>query len=84
MALQGPDRLRDARGLPLERLVDRRVEVVDPLVHVAGPDAEVDPVGVDVRGERVASFIVAARGWAPPIPPSPAVTTRRLRRVPPK
>jgi hypothetical protein len=30
------------------------------------------------------SFIVTASGWAPPIPPSPAVTTRRPLSVPPK
>ena len=28
-------------------------------------------------------FIVIARGWAPPMPPNPAVTTSRPRREPP-
>ena len=31
-----------------------------------------------------APFIVAASGWAPPIPPRPAVTTSRPLSVPPK
>src|ERR1700690_2229118 len=30
------------------------------------------------------SFIVTARGWAPPIPPSPAAKVTRPRSVPPK
>ena len=30
------------------------------------------------------SFMVTASGWAPPMPPSPAVSVRRPRRVPPK
>ncbi len=30
------------------------------------------------------SFIVTASGCAPPMPPSPAVTTSRPRSVPPK
>ena len=29
-------------------------------------------------------FIVTASGWAPPIPPSPAVSTRRPASEPPK
>ncbi len=30
------------------------------------------------------SFIVTASGWAPPIPPNPAVSVRVPRSVPPK
>jgi len=29
-------------------------------------------------------FMVMASGWAPPMPPSPAVSTRRPARLPPK
>ena len=65
-------------ALPLERLVDRRVEVVDHHVEVARVEALLDARAIDVRRRGTSpSFIVAASGCAPPMPPRPPVTTRR-------
>ena len=73
--------LRLCGGEPLERVVER----ARALVQVAGLDAALDPLDVDLDAQRAAArSCVTASGWAPPIPPSPAVTTSRPASEPPK
>src|SRR5437868_4100743 len=40
--------------------------------------------GLTSTPRNAAPFMVAARGWAPPMPPRPAVTTNRPATLPPK
>jgi hypothetical protein len=74
------DRDPAPRRARFEGLVDGRVERIDAAVEIARLDPPLDPIRVDLGDQRRPPFSVAASGWAPPIPPSPAVTTRRPSR----
>ena len=63
--------------------VDGVVQVVGDLVEVAVLDAAVQAGRVDVDDEAGPSFIVTANGWAPPMPPQPAVRVSVPASVPP-
>jgi hypothetical protein len=52
--------------------------------QVARVEALLDARAVDVGARQTPSFMVAASGCAPPMPPSPPVTTSRPASVPPK
>ena len=63
-----------ARGRRRSR-AQRVVEIGRALVQVAGLDAALDPLrGRPRRTARSPPSIVIASGWAPPMPPRPAVT----------
>ena len=63
---------------------DGVVEVVGDLVEVAGLDASLDAGGSTSMHRATPSFIVIASGWAPPMPPSPAVSVIVPASEPPK
>ncbi len=63
--------------------LERVVEGVGPHVQVPVLDAALDGARIAVDADGDASFMVTARGWAPPMPPSPAVRVMVPARVPP-
>ena len=79
------DRARLARAPALVDARERLVERSDALVDVARGQPPLDPRRDRPRRRgRSPPFIVTASGWAPPMPPRPAVTTSRPASVPPK
>lgn len=58
------------------------IQIAGLLIDIAGTQTEVDTRLLAFNIQRTGSRQVAASGWAPPIPPRPAVSTQRPRRLP--
>ena len=80
-----PDRDRLAPLPRAEHQRERALEIVAAVLQVALAQAPLDALGIDLDDERShAPASTPASGCAPPMPPRPAVRTKRPASEPPK